>query len=36
VRFDPKISSLEESAYMSTVSMDEMHAIFTAYEMRIV
>jgi len=31
--FDPKISSLEEREDLSTLSMDELHGIFTAYEM---
>jgi hypothetical protein len=34
MRFDPNISSLEERADLSTISMDELHGIFTAYEMR--
>ena len=33
--FDPKISALEERAYLNSISMDELHGIFTAYEMRI-
>jgi cell division protein ZapA (FtsZ GTPase activity inhibitor) len=33
-RFDPKISSLEEIKNIDTLSMDELHAIFIAYEMR--
>jgi hypothetical protein len=35
MRFDPKISSLEERADLSTLRMDELHGIFIAYEMRI-
>jgi hypothetical protein len=35
MRFDSKISSLEEREYISTLSMDKLHGIFTAYEMRI-
>jgi hypothetical protein len=35
IRFDPKISSLEERTYLDSLSMDELHGIFTAYEMRI-
>jgi hypothetical protein len=35
MRFDPKISSLEERIYLDSISMDELHGIFTAYEMRI-
>jgi hypothetical protein len=34
VRFDPKISTLDERTYMDSISMDELHGIFTAYEMR--
>jgi hypothetical protein len=34
IRFDPNISSLEEKTYFDTISMDEVHGIFTAYEMR--
>jgi hypothetical protein len=33
-RFEPKISTLEEREDLSTISMDELHGIFTAYEMR--
>jgi hypothetical protein len=33
MKFDPKISSLEEGADLGTLSMDEIHGIFTAYEM---
>jgi hypothetical protein len=33
--FDPKISSLEERSDLNSISMDELHGIFTAYEMRI-
>jgi hypothetical protein len=33
--FDPKISSLEERSYLGTLSMEELHGIFTSYEMRI-
>jgi hypothetical protein len=32
--FDPNISTLEEREYMSAVSVDELHGIFAAYEMR--
>jgi hypothetical protein len=32
--FDPKMSSLEERADLDSISMDELHVIFTAYEMR--
>jgi hypothetical protein len=34
MRFDPKISALEERANLNSISMDELHGIFTAYEMR--
>jgi hypothetical protein len=34
MRFDPKISSLEEIENLNSISMDELHGIFTAYEMR--
>jgi hypothetical protein len=34
MRFDPKISALEERAYLATLSMDELHGILIAYEMR--
>ena len=32
--FNPKISSLEEISDLNSISMDELHGIFTAYEMR--
>jgi hypothetical protein len=32
--FNPKISALEERSDMNSISMDELHGIFTAYEMR--
>jgi hypothetical protein len=35
MRFDRKISSLEESTDLGTLSMDELHGIFKTYEMRI-
>jgi hypothetical protein len=35
MRFDSKISTLEERTYIGSLSMDELHGIFTAYEMRI-
>jgi hypothetical protein len=35
IRFDPKISALEERADLNSISMDELHGIFIAYEMRI-
>jgi hypothetical protein len=34
MRFNPKISSLEEISNLNSISMDELHGIFTAYEMR--
>jgi hypothetical protein len=34
MRFDPNISSLEERTDLDTLSMDELHGILTAYEMR--
>jgi hypothetical protein len=34
MRFDPKISVLEERSDLNSISMDELHGIFTAYEMR--
>jgi hypothetical protein len=35
LRFDPNISTLEERSYLNSISMDELHGIFTTYEMRI-
>jgi hypothetical protein len=35
MRFDPKISTLEEITYLDPLSMDKIHGIFTTYEMRI-
>jgi hypothetical protein len=34
MRFDPKISTLEERADLNSIRMDELHGIFKAYEMR--
>jgi hypothetical protein len=34
MRFDPKISTLEERENLDSISMDKLHGIFTAYEMR--
>jgi hypothetical protein len=34
MRFNPKISTLEERSNLDSISMDELHGIFTAYEMR--
>jgi hypothetical protein len=35
MRFNPKISTLEERLDLKSISMDELHGIFTEYEMRI-
>jgi hypothetical protein len=32
--FDPKISTLEEREDLDSISMEELHEIFTSYEMR--
>jgi hypothetical protein len=34
MRFDPKISALEERLDLKSIRMDELHGIFTTYEMR--
>jgi hypothetical protein len=34
MRFDPKISELEERSDLNSISMDKLHGIFKAYEMR--
>jgi hypothetical protein len=34
MRFDSKISTLEERSYLNSISMDELHGMFTSYEMR--
>jgi hypothetical protein len=34
MRFDPKISTLEERSNLDSISMDELHGIFTTYGMR--
>jgi hypothetical protein len=34
MRFNPKISALEEISNLNSISMGELHGIFTAYEMR--
>jgi predicted aspartyl protease len=31
MRFNPKISSLEEISDLNSISMDELHGIFIAY-----
>jgi hypothetical protein len=33
MRFDHNISTLEERTYMDSISMDELHGMFTTYEM---
>jgi hypothetical protein len=34
MRFNPKISVLEERSDINSISMDELHGIFTTYDMR--
>ena len=34
MRFNPNISALEERSDLNSISMDELHGIFTTYEMR--
>jgi hypothetical protein len=34
MRFDPKILTLDEREGINSIIMDELHGIFTAYEMR--
>ena len=34
MRFNPKMSALEERPDLNSISMDEQHGIFTTYEMR--
>ena len=34
MRFDLNISALEEITYLDSISMDELHGIFTTYEMK--
>jgi hypothetical protein len=34
LRFDPKVSTIEESSNLKNLKMDELHGILTAYEMR--
>ena len=34
IRFNPKISALEERSVLNSINMDELHGIFTTYEMR--
>jgi hypothetical protein len=33
MRFNPKISTLEERSDLNPISMDELHGVFTTYEM---
>ena len=35
IRFDSKISALEERTDLATIDMDELHGFLTSYEMRI-
>ena len=35
MRFDSKISAIEERSDMNTMTMDELHGTLTSYEMRI-
>jgi hypothetical protein len=35
IRFDSKISALEERVDLDTITMDELHGILKTYEMRI-
>ena len=35
LRFDPNVSSIEEIKDLETLTMDELHGILNAYEMRI-
>jgi hypothetical protein len=32
--FDPKMLALEERADLDSISMDELHGLFTIYELR--
>ena len=34
MRYDPKVSTLEEQDDLKKVTMDEIHGILTAYEIR--
>jgi hypothetical protein len=34
MKFNPNISTLEEISDLNSISMDELHGIFTTYEMR--
>ena len=35
LRYDAKVSAIEESRDLTKMTMDELHAILTSYEMRI-
>ena len=35
MRYDPKVSTLEERDDIKKVTMNELHGVLTAYEMRI-
>jgi hypothetical protein len=34
MRFNPNISALEERSDLNSISIDELHEIFTTYELR--
>jgi hypothetical protein len=34
MRYDSKVSTLEDRKYLDKLTMDELHGILTAYEMR--
>jgi hypothetical protein len=34
MRFNPKISTIEERSDLNSIIMNELHGIFTSYEMR--
>ena len=34
MRYDPRVSTLEEQDDLKKITMDELHGILTAYEMR--
>jgi hypothetical protein len=34
MRFNPNISALEKRSDLNSIKMDELHGIFTSYEMR--
>jgi hypothetical protein len=35
MRYDAKISTIEDRSDLDTLTVDQLHGIFTAYEMRI-